>query len=107
MIYTNNEYRDMYSIFGQCHRNSRLSAQRYAEVYGGEGRRLRSFNTFLRLDERVTRTGQLGHQPPERPLGGNLVLENAVIEGVRRNPNISTRRMGRFLPTSKSTVTEL
>lgn len=110
MIYTVDEYIEMYVIFCENGRNARLAAQRYVERYAAEGRRLPSFNTFLRLVQRFRETGSVKH----RPLEGhdhnerrNFIRENRVLARVHRNPNTSCRQISREINVPKTIVNRI
>lgn len=107
MAFTREEYCDMYLVLGECHKNTRLAADRYREIYENRRVQMPSFITFQRLNQRLRETGSV---EPQRREGINnneeifLQREDLVLEALRRNPNTSCRQLERHLNVPKSVV---
>lgn len=100
----------MFVIFCENGRNARLAAERYRERYEAAGRRLPSFNTFLRLEQRFRETGSVCRRPLERHDNNerrNLILEDRIFNKVRRDPNISCRKIEAEMNIPKSKVNRI
>lgn len=110
MSFSRDEYCDMHILLGECHGNTRLAARRYGEVYGPEGRRLPSFVTFQRLEQRVRETGSVDIRRPERAYYNEnqyLRREEVVLNKVWQNPRTSARKMEAELNIPKTCVNRI
>jgi hypothetical protein len=104
-MFTLNEYCDMYFVLGECGGNFRRAAVTYAERY--HERRPPDKNVFQRLDQRMRETGRVDviHETVGRPRTARTPqVEEAVLQAVEDNPNVSIRGIVRNLNVNYSVV---
>ena len=102
--YSNNEYADMYLIYGEARCSSARAARLYAEQYPNRVHPDRG--TFERLDQRIRNSDCL--MPKLVDVGRNreirLETEENILDMVEEDPTTSTRIMGRELNVGHVTV---
>lgn len=106
MVYTYEEFADMHYFYGMA-RGSGLEARRlYREHY--PNRRIPSHTIFERIHRRLRETGQLA--PTRNEAGGpavppqNVNLEEAVIQRLIAEPDISTRQLAMEFDVTRMTI---
>lgn len=103
-----NEQTDMLLVLGYCQGNCRESVRVYQERY--PNRRIPNHKTFARIERRLRETGRL--QPARfntgRPRQARTpIAEEAVLQTIDNNPEISTRTLQRETGIPKSTVSRI
>src|SRR3978361_684328 len=95
----------MLLTLGECHGNSQAGVRRYAEKF--PNRRVPNRKTFVTTERRLRENGTV--KPFHVNRGRNRTVRNveneeAVLDMLHQNPNISTRRVGNQVQVSHSVV---
>lgn len=103
--FTNSEYTDMHWVYAECGGNSRAAVRRYMEKF--PYRRVPHHSTFAAIHRRLREKGTFTAQKMDtgRQRFVNTVQnEEAILNMVEENPNISTRKVSLELGISKNSV---
>lgn len=104
-VYTNAELTDMHFVYGLCNGNSLEASRRYAEMYP---QRVAPYHSlFARLHQRLRENGTfktLKHDCGRQREVRTPALEEAVLNLVDEQPDISTRKIGLQLHVNHMTV---
>ncbi|KYN20088.1 hypothetical protein ALC57_07556 [Trachymyrmex cornetzi] len=106
MDYTNQEYCDMFLIYGASNQNAHEAARRYVEQF--PNRRAPRPSVFLNLINRARTSGSF--EPIRRNVVGrhfyvrNVHNEEAVLSAIEEDSSTSIRQISRILEMTKSTV---
>lgn len=99
--YTREELTDMHFCYGLANGRSREAERLYAERY--PDRRCPHHSTFPRIHRRLRDHGVLEHRRSERPVSDeSRILDERILDLVRNNPSVSTRRISTMLGVSQS-----
>lgn len=106
MEFTTREYADMHFIYGFCDGNARSAQREYQARY--PDRRLPSHSVFSRLHQRLVEGGTVHKRPNEV---GHIVhdvgLDEAVLNSVRNDPEVSSRQLARDVGVSQWKVLDV
>lgn len=100
-MYTNGEYADTHFIYGMCRGNAAAAAEQYRQRY--PNRRHPDGPVFIRLHNNLS---QFGKFTIEHHVGRNrnVEVQDAIMNAVTADPNISTRRIAHQLELSQNVV---
>lgn len=103
--YTAEDYTNMLFILTSCQGNAAGAVREYRRRY--PNRRVPNLRTFLGVERRLRETGQVLITTPRLGRPRNIrtpQVEEAVLEAVEEDPEISTRRLGLQLGLRQSSV---
>lgn len=101
MSFSNQEYAEMHFVYGYCNGNASAAQREYTVRY--PDRRVPSKQVFTRLHQRLVERGSV-HKERSEVGGAPLDVEDEVLNRVREDPEISSRKLANEAGVSKTTV---
>ena len=105
MEYTYEELTDMLLVYGFCQGNGRGSVRVYRDRF--PNRRIPNRTIFANIERRLRETGTLKariHNSGRPRTARNVEQEEAILEMIDEEPEISTRAIERTIAVPKTTV---
>lgn len=103
--YSNAELTDMLLVFGYCRGNGRQCVREYTHRF--PNRRVPNHQTFAAVERRLRETGRFAPVMADYGRGRYVMnpdVEEAILDRVADEPEISSRRLGSELMVSKNVV---
>lgn len=102
MAFSNREYAEMHYVYGLCDGNASAAKREYRTRY--PDRQIPSPQVFTRLHQRLIESGSVQKQKNEVGPALDVYVEEHILERVREDPEISSRRLAAEIGVSKHKV---